>query len=149
MSELPYGRRDVSPVDAAACAELGRASIPSDVAAPAGARTALRAWLAEGSVPAGVVRDALLLVSELVANSVVHAGAPPGSLIGVRSGSTDTVVWFEVRDAGRTGSVARREPQPSSGLGLNYLDAAASRWGVSYGDGTTVWFELAVDGDRA
>jgi hypothetical protein len=29
-------------------------------------------------------------------------------------------------------------------MGLNVVDAAASRWGTTNGDGTHVWFELPL-----
>ena len=56
----------------------------------------------------------------------------------------DGVVWFDVADPGGRGRVTRRAPQATGGMGLNIVDAAALRWGASGGDGTHVWFELAL-----
>jgi anti-sigma regulatory factor (Ser/Thr protein kinase) len=118
-------------------------SVPSSPAAPRAARAAVEHWL-PASIARTVLQDARLLVSELVSNSVQHGGAAGGDPITVSAGTRDGVVWFDVTDSGSRGSVARRRPLPKGGMGLNMVDAAASRWGTSYGDGTHVWFELAL-----
>ena len=82
----------------------------------------------------------------MVANSVLHADAPDGAPIDVCAGHADGLIWFEVADAGRRTAVTRRAPDPRGGMGLNMVQSVASDWGVSYGDGTTVWFELALPG---
>ena len=69
---------------------------------------------------------------------------PADAPITIRSGWTDALLWFEVADAGRDQSVTRRPPVPRNGMGLNMVDTAASRWGSSEGQGTRVWFELAL-----
>jgi anti-sigma regulatory factor (Ser/Thr protein kinase) len=122
---------------------LGQTSIPASLDAPKTARAALVAWMPAG-VDAKLLHDAQLLVTELVANSVVHAGVPDGAPINVSAGSVDAVLWFEVADAGRSRSVARRAPRPGGGMGLNLVDNVAARWGVAYDGGTTVWFELEL-----
>ena len=37
-----------------------------------------------------------------------------------------------------------RAPRPGGGMGLNLLNNVASRWGVAYDGGTSVWFELSL-----
>ena len=51
------------------------ATLPAGPAAPATARAALTRWLS-GHVPVEVLEDARLLASELVTNSLRHAGSP-------------------------------------------------------------------------
>jgi anti-sigma regulatory factor (Ser/Thr protein kinase) len=94
--------------------------------------------------------DLRLLVSELIANSVEHSGAGRDQLIGLEVHATDERVRVEVSDPGPGFDLPR---QPSSrpweaeyGRGLLIVDSLAQSWGVSQGDRSTVWFELAVPG---
>lgn len=145
MSEVPDGPAGTgrSPSGAPGSVDLGRTSVPANADAPRLARAAVKDWMPT-SVRPGVRHDAQLLVSELVANSVQHAGIAADAPITIRSGWTDALLWFEVADAGRDQSVTRRPPVPRNGMGLNMVDTAASRWGSSEGHGTRVWFELAL-----
>ena len=123
-------------------------SVPSTSDAPQQARAAVKGWMPP-SVARRVIQDATLLVSELVANSVQHAGTAAGSPITISAGWTDALVWFEVADSGQDKEATRRAPVPQNGMGLNMVDNAASQWGTSHGDGTTVWFELALERQAA
>jgi anti-sigma regulatory factor (Ser/Thr protein kinase) len=139
---------DDSPSEAPGSVVLGRMSLRSSPDAPRAARAAIGQWL-PASVPPNLLQDARLLISELVSNSVQHAGPAEGAAITVRAGTIDGVVWFDVADVGGRGSVTRRPPQPTNGMGLNIVDAAASRWGTSHGEGTHVWFELPLQPPHA
>jgi len=146
-------RSDVSagpmpPGDAPDSVTLGTTSIPSSAEAPRAARAAVKEWM-PASFPVAVLQDAQLLISELVSNSFQHAGPADGARITLSAGTLDGVVWFDVADGGGGSSVARRPPQGSGGMGLNMVDAAASRWGTSDADGTHVWFELRVQPTHA
>jgi DNA-binding NarL/FixJ family response regulator len=103
----------------------------------------------------GALQDTVtLLVSELVANAVVHAGSPVDVLVQL----TDEVARVEVTDASDTvpvaewpGAAADDDPDPdaeTSGRGLAIVDAMAQRWGAQTraGGGKTVWFEVARTG---
>jgi anti-sigma regulatory factor (Ser/Thr protein kinase) len=92
----------------------------------------------------------LLLVSELVTNSVRHSGsAAPGGLVTVTVTVGSTAVRVEVADRSgdstpvlRAAALAGGDAEGSRGLGL--VDALAARWGYERGGGlTTTWFELA------
>lgn len=91
----------------------------------------------------------LLLVSELVSNSVRHAGMSKDEGIRLRARSADDRAYVEVCDAGRSGGLpAKRAPHPDAlepgGLGLVLVDEMADRWGVHrHEDEICVWFELA------
>jgi anti-sigma regulatory factor (Ser/Thr protein kinase) len=117
-------------------------------AAPTAAGEARRAMAACGLVAAEREPMLLLLVSELVTNSVRHAGLTKEELIHLRARTRDDCAHVEVCDAGRSGSVPdRREPcvdlEPG-GLGLVLVDEMADRWGVHHQEHETcVWFDLA------
>jgi anti-sigma regulatory factor (Ser/Thr protein kinase) len=101
--------------------------------------------------PESVVSLANLLVTELVTNSVRHAGASGHDHIEVRVDIDDERLRVEVRDEG-AGSAGALEPPrrstlgfapPEGGFGLLFVDSLADRWGSERGPGgTTVWFEL-------
>ena len=90
----------------------------------------------------------LLLVSELVSNSVRHAGLRDDDHIRLRARCDRECAYVEVCDAGTSGRVpakrANEDALEPGGLGLMLVDEMADRWGVACnGDETCVWFELA------
>ena len=99
----------------------------------------------EGRIDSQVLDDIRLLVSELVTNSVRHAGADR-DLVMLAVMRTDNTTRIEVSDGG-TGfkPVARTSAldQPG-GWGLHLVDELADRWGVETGRRTRVWFEIDV-----
>jgi|SRR5215218_10643959 anti-sigma regulatory factor (Ser/Thr protein kinase) len=119
-------------------------TLAAEVDAPAAARAAVTAWMA-GRVSETVLTDALLLVSELVTNSVRHAEAPADTLVSVRAQIRADVLCLEVEDGGTSGAIARRTPDLSygGGFGLNVVEVLSRRWGVDRDAGTRVWAELA------
>ena len=98
----------------------------------------------------GVAENAELLVSELVTNSVRHAGLPSEASIEFSVRASPEVLMVEVADAGQgfNGSLARPRvvagSASASGWGLFLVDRIADRWGAVQVDGETrVWFELS------
>ena len=117
--------------------------LPLDVQAPSAARSVVGRL--RGRVPALVLQDALLVVSELVTNGVCHSGESDGAII-VRVELTGTTVRLEVEDPGRGGMVAPRTPDLGGGFGLNLVQDLCERWGLeraAAGGGTRVWAQLA------
>jgi integral membrane sensor domain MASE1/anti-sigma regulatory factor (Ser/Thr protein kinase) len=113
--------------------------VPESAARARDAFSALRGELAEQ-----VHADFELLVTELVSNSVRHAGLRPRESIHMRAAASGAVLRVEVSDSG-TGfdpGAARPAPDGSAGWGLLLADRLADRWGVVR-DGalTTVWAE--------
>jgi anti-sigma regulatory factor (Ser/Thr protein kinase) len=96
--------------------------------------------LLEGVFTADERDVAALLVSELVANAILHADAP----ISFTASLTPECLRVEVCDASTT--LPRvREPDADSqgGWGLCVVSDLASRWGAEpTDDGKRVWFEL-------
>jgi anti-sigma regulatory factor (Ser/Thr protein kinase) len=113
--------------------------------APCAARAAMRAWMG-GSPGDELVTDALMVIGELVANSVRHAHAPANSAIRVRAEMRANALLLEVADAGTSGAVMRRQPDFTNGggFGLNLVATLSRRWGVARAEGTRVWAELAL-----
>ena len=118
---------------------------------PTAAGRARRAVACHRFVGAAQEPALLLLVSELVSNSVRPAGLRAGERIRLRARRNAACAHVEVCDRGRSGVVpAKRERSAGAldagGLGLLLVDEMADRWGVSVdGHETCVWFELACD----
>jgi serine/threonine-protein kinase RsbW len=119
-------------------------SLAAGLDAPAAARAAVTDWMA-GHVSRTTLIDAQLLVGELVANSVRHAGTAADSVLSVRAPVHADVLVLEVQDRGAGGSITRRAPDMDAGggFGLNLVEALSRRWGVNRDAGTRVWVELA------
>jgi serine/threonine-protein kinase RsbW len=124
-----------------------RREFASTPAAVASARHALDGVYGEPGDP--VHRTTVLLVSELVANSVKHSQATNGAIELVACITPD-VVRVEVSDEGEG-----FDPPPladddaESGRGLQLVQALADRWGRPTGPRTSVWFEIDRAADRA
>ena len=92
-----------------------------------------------------LLSDVRLLVSEVVTNSVKHAGAGPEESITMEVQIRPEAVRIEVSDLGA--GFEPEEPSPDedqdAGWGLFLVDQIADSWGVRTEDGTCVWFELS------
>jgi anti-sigma regulatory factor (Ser/Thr protein kinase) len=89
-----------------------------------------------------VLEKAVLLVSEVVTNSVVHGGPP--IVVAVDCDST-TGLQVRVRDGSRELPRLRKpEIWDEGGRGLGLVDGLSDEWGVEPepGDGKQVWFVL-------
>lgn len=103
-------------------------------------RSWTREYLAACGVPPAAIEDALLILSELSTNALVHtrSGGPHGAFrVLLRRGTT--TVRVEVTDAGGPGApIARRSATDpligpateEGGLGLALVEALATRWSV-------------------
>jgi anti-sigma regulatory factor (Ser/Thr protein kinase) len=114
--------------------------------APGAARMVTKYCL-RGLVTQGTLDDAELLVSELVANSVVHAELGAGDAVRLSIYLAAHTLRFEIDNPGTVGVVARA-PRPAGqpragGFGLELVERLAARWGVSREHSTNVWFELS------
>lgn len=116
------------------------------VEAPLEARRALLAG--DGSMPAAVREDVMLLMTELVTNAVRHAGVGPERSLSTEVRWKPGRVWVEVtnpciapKDFG-----VRKDDKGVGGWGLVLVDQIADRWGIERKPaGTTVWFEIASE----
>ena len=107
--------------------ETRRTRVPSSPLAPRQARRWL-GWL-ERYLPPDRLDSARLMVSELVSNSVMHAGLAEGEAIHVMARADDARVRIIVCDCGRgfelEGRPTRPPPHVHGGLGLWMVDQLA------------------------
>src|SRR5437764_496302 len=132
------GRHSATPLTHAVPSAAAVLGLRGGPAAPARARSAIRPLVDDAD--AAVVGDLLLLVSELVTNSVVHGGADEATRIGLVVRLDPRTVHVEVanprrrfarieRGATNGGFVPR-----ATGRGLQLLEALAYRWAVDESD---------------
>ena len=95
-----------------------------------------------------VVDDAILCVSELATNALLHSASGNGGDFKITVERRQSSVRVAVSDNGSPGKPAIRVLDATSeqGRGLALVELVASQWGES-GDerGRTVWFELCWD----
>jgi anti-sigma regulatory factor (Ser/Thr protein kinase) len=91
--------------------------------------------------------DAVLMVSELVTNAIVHSDSrQPGGTVTVTVLDSAEGLQVEVADCGSEVStpVVRADRYATEGHGLFLVQNLADQWGYLRGEaGTTVWFRLA------
>ncbi len=123
--------------------EILRISLRCDESAPGIARRAL----GELDDVDPVREDALLVVSELVTNAVLHSEAESGDQLELVASVHAGRLRIAVTDPGRSESdpaPVRSEPSGNGGYGLRMLDAIAPRWGSERAGGMRVWAELTT-----
>jgi signal transduction histidine kinase len=111
-----------------------------DEGAPETARRSLEPL--RGSFTDPLVDEAMLLLSEVVTNSVRHADLGPSDRIDVRVRGGASGLHVDVIDAGPGFDPDRVRARAAGGFGLRLVDRLAARWGVARDDVTRVWFEL-------
>ncbi|MFE8923377.1 SpoIIE family protein phosphatase [Streptomyces rochei] len=144
-------------VSARECARAHVTLLGSSLA-PGAAREMVRAALTDWSAlglpgtrhwTEHLAADALVVVSELVTNAVVHAGTDVE--VACRLEETGTLV-VEATDhhpsrAPRSGDQETPHEIPEYGRGLRLVAALAESWGITYRPGTkTVWARLRAAG---
>ncbi|MGA5136812.1 SpoIIE family protein phosphatase [Streptomyces azureus] len=124
-------------------------------------RTALAEWTGLGLPGAEhltdrLADDALLVVSELVTNAVVHAGTDVELECRLEADGKDTAALVvEVSDhhpsrAPRGGEPETPHDTPEYGRGLRLVGALCEAWGITYRTGRkTVWARLPAGGCAA
>lgn len=109
------------------------------------AREVLRGICSDALVSPPLTETALLLISEIVTNSVVHGSGRPMLDISVEP---DLLRVTVTDDAAGMPRVQRDNPLlGDGGRGLQLVEALASRWGTDrrVPTGKSVWFELDHD----
>jgi anti-sigma regulatory factor (Ser/Thr protein kinase) len=116
--------------------------LPSEARAAALAREAIDEL--EAMLGPRLSATARLLVSEIVTNSVRHAGATAGDAIELRATVFADRLRVDVSDHGAGFRRTTRAPDrdSTSGWGLYIVEQLADRWGVVHDDATRVWFEI-------
>jgi anti-sigma regulatory factor (Ser/Thr protein kinase) len=116
-------------------------SLPLTSTAPSSARD----WAGgERDTSAEMRQRMVLLISELVSNSVVHSGLVAPEEVDVSIRRIPRGLHVEVIDQGggiETSPEPTRRHPSMGGYGLRLVDTMADRWGYS-NHPTRVWFEL-------
>jgi len=116
------------------------ASLDANSSSPQFARALVNAFVHQCRLDA-LLETTSLLVSELVTNSVLHAGCGiriemVGNIDGIRVDVFDASTALPIM--GPQGTLAE------SGRGLRMVDSLANNWGSEeLTDGKVIWFELA------
>jgi anti-sigma regulatory factor (Ser/Thr protein kinase) len=119
-------------------------ALPADPTAPRRARALLRAAIEDWDLDDDLYQDAAMVVTELVANAVDHAGTPSTLSVGL----DDRGLHLAVRDSRPDRAPRPRPVDPTAprGRGLQMIDALTVTWGVTlHTDGKTVWAVLGRD----
>lgn len=137
------GRRPTAADDPAPPgAQVAEHDVAPEPQAVAEARHFLRGTLQAWGIDDDTTDTAVLCLSELVTNAVIHSHA--GCVVQVLL--EDDVLTTTVRDAGTTEDAtpeALDDPLVVHGRGLHLVEALAQRWGYELDTvGTTVWFVL-------
>jgi anti-sigma regulatory factor (Ser/Thr protein kinase) len=92
-----------------------------------------------------LLNDLRLLVSEVISNSVRHAGVGAEDSLELEVAISDDTVRVAVTDPGA--GFEPESPSPDlddvSGWGLYLVEQLSDRWGVAREKGTRVWFEIS------
>ncbi|RDG39215.1 ATP-binding protein [Streptomyces corynorhini] len=145
--------------ESGACAEW---TFPAEPDAVRTARHVVREALRARSLPVAVAEMAVLLVSELMTNSLRYASGPIGVRLTIGGGPAAApagaveppeppeppALLVEVSDPLADLPVERTPgPDDERGRGLRLVACSARRWGTRRGKtGKTVWFELPLSG---
>lgn len=133
---------------AAPCTGPHEQVFPADASQVAAARAFLAALLAGG--PAA--DEAVLCLSELATNAIVHSRSrEPGGAFSVRVHLDGQRLRVEVGDQGGPWhSPARASTEQQNGWGLLIVGQLAARWGCAGHShtGWTAWYELELDSRR-
>lgn len=123
-----------------------RRSFAPDVDAPAAARRALDGF--RGQLEEDVIERSALVVTEVVTNSVTHAGLTAAQPIDFNIQMLRGCLRIEVTDEGSAGfdlDVTLPYPGQNSGRGFWMVDQLTDRWGVDFTRSTRVWCEFDLD----
>jgi len=124
--------------------------VPHAAGGPGVARRALARDL-RGRVDPSVVENAMLLVSELVGNAVLHGRAmrEGGVRVSWSLGSDDLLLRVTDGGGGRLPRVRRTSGTALSGRGLSIVESLSQSWGVEWDVAcVTVWAHLPTSLDR-
>ena len=126
--------------------DSARRSLAPDRDAAAAARRVLDGF--RGQLEEGVIDRSALVATEVVTNSVTHAGLTAAQPIDLKIQVFPGCLRLEVADEGtRSFDPVARLPHAgqNSGRGLWMIDQLTDRWGVEFTHSTRVWCEFDLD----
>ena len=108
-------------------------------------RHAAKEILTGWGVPSWAVDDAVLIVSELVTNAVLHAREEAALALEIEVAD----VWMRISlaDGSAVRPLARQAShEDETGRGMAIVEALSDRWGVDdHHGGKRIWFEVNLD----
>lgn len=118
--------------------------LPFETSTPAIARTRLAAFLTVNLASPSVIDDALIVISEMIANAVSHGSPTPDGGIEISWSIHGDLLELSVLDAGACTSLTPIDfdEDSLSGRGLSIISRVADRWWVDMSQGTRVNAEL-------
>lgn len=120
-----------------------RRSLAPDMDAPAAARRMLDGF--RGQLDDDVIDRGALVVTEVVTNSLTHAGVTAAQPIDLSIQESPGCLRIEVTDEGTAGFdpvVTLPYVGQSSGRGFWMIDQLTDRWGIDFMRTTRVWCEF-------
>jgi anti-sigma regulatory factor (Ser/Thr protein kinase) len=122
-------------------------TLPRTVASPAHARRAASRFAADHDVSSRA-DIALLVLSELVTNAVLHGAEPIQAFVTCHDDALRIEVFDGDRDTSEIAPVEGRGGEPG-GRGLQIVDSLSQSWGITkLDDGKTVWAEVELAADH-
>jgi anti-sigma regulatory factor (Ser/Thr protein kinase) len=119
-------------------------TLPRTVASPARARREASRFAADHDVSTRA-DIALLVLSELVTNAVLHGAEPIQAFVSCHDDALRIEVFDGDRERSELGPVRARVGGQPGGRGLQIVDSLSRSWGITtHDDGKTVWAEVAL-----
>ena len=120
--------------------------LPFVASTPGVARTRLAAFLTVNRASGEVIDNALIVISEMIANAVCHGVPTSDGTIEISWAINGTLLELSVYDAGKGGSLKPIDfdEDSLSGRGLSIINRVADRWWVDMSTGTRVNAELGL-----
>jgi anti-sigma regulatory factor (Ser/Thr protein kinase) len=120
--------------------------LPFVLSTPSVARTRLAAFLTVHRAANAVIDDALIVLSEMIANAVSHGVPTSDGTIEISWAVNGDLLELSVYDAGVGSSLKPIDfdEDSLSGRGLSIINRVADRWWVDMSKGTRVNAELGL-----
>lgn len=120
--------------------------LPFESSTPGIARTKLAAFLTLNRTDLAIIDNALIVLSEMIANAVAHGTPDSDGTMEIAWSIDDGHLTLSVRDSGRGVDMVPRPFDEDSlgGRGLSIISRVADRWSVDLSDGTRVRAELTL-----
>lgn len=120
--------------------------LPFVASTPGIARTRLAAFLTVHRASSAVIDDALIVISEMIANAVSHGVPTSDGTVEISWSINDDLLELSVQDGGQGGTIkpVDFDEDSLSGRGLSIINRVADRWWVDMAQGTKVNAELGL-----
>lgn len=121
--------------------------LPFELSTPSIARTKLAGFLTINRAAPEVIDDALIVISEMIANAVSHGVPTADGTVEISWTINGDLLELSVFDAGQGGSLKPIDfdEDSLSGRGLSIINRVADRWWVDMSKGTRVNAELELN----